>query len=859
MTIVGISGDDGKRRATALNCLAIGRTLIRDGRSDAAVDVLSIARDLAPENWTIVCALADAHIRLGRTEEAVSLWRFAAATAPDPELARLRVHQRLARTALASGATGEAIDHLGRHAQLDPSDAACIDQLLFLRLSSCPLDALRSVAEAHVSEFGRSPLVEVAVALYAGSPEDLNASAARICADHSVFAGQRDLALMAVDTLVERGESEQAIEFLTALEGLFPGDSRFVQRRIKALAASGADKRAIVEAADSLVRRGAGDVGDRLAKMRLLADAGDWKSVVEEAQSVFEAERVNLDVATLAIRGYVALERDEDVNRLLARCAGEAGDHSPETELRLARLEIAAKRPDAAARRLAPLYADPATRRDVRADHATAVALTGDYAAAWPLFAEGLDQSAGNVEFRREAARCGAALAVAADASARFPDALFHEALRIRPGVVGAPARDVVVISTSTLAAGGAERQVALTASHVADRRGGASRTILLGRDFTPSRGNAVMLNLARSPHLEIEDTTTVSAAAAFRSSCADKTVDREILRLIGAFPDDLFREIAKLYARFREIRPSVVHLWQDGRIVVGSVAALLAGVPRLVVSVRNVAPRQSDRRRYRPYLDTVYRALAKRPEVVFTANAEAGGADYERAYGLEPGSIVILRNGVDVAAIRANAPAGTVAGLRERLGVADGRKLVGGVFRLAPAKRPALWLDVARRVAQKDPEVRFLIVGAGLLRDELEAACRGSILADRLVFAGAQSPVEPWIAAMDAMLLVSEVEGLPNVVLEAQSLGVPVIATDAGGTREAIVEGRTGTLVREESAENLAAAVLEVLDPDGPLKDARSLGPAFIEERFGVRRMVDETLAVYDLQPDGSPRRPLT
>ena len=104
----------------------------------------------------------------------------------------------------------------------------------------------------------------------------------------------------------------------------------------------------------------------------------------------------------------------------------------------------------------------------------------------------------------------------------------------------------------------------------------------------------------------------------------------------------------------------------------------------------------------------------------------------------------------------------------------------------IAPAKRPHLWLDVAERVAAAVPRSRFVIVGDGALRAELQARIDGSGLGDRITLAGRQNPVEPWIAAMDTMLLASEVEGLPNVLLEAQALGVPVVTTDAGGSGEA-------------------------------------------------------------------------
>ena len=100
----------------------------------------------------------------------------------------------------------------------------------------------------------------------------------------------------------------------------------------------------------------------------------------------------------------------------------------------------------------------------------------------------------------------------------------------------------------------------------------------------------------------------------------------------------------------------------------------------------------------------------------------------------------------------------------------------------------------------------------------------------------------------MDVLLLCSFKEGTPNVVLEAQWVGTPVVATDAGGTREAVDEGRSGFIVDEPDAARIADQVLAVLSSPDRLSTARTAGPAFVEARFGMQRMIKETLAAYGL-----------
>lgn len=843
-----ISVDQNKRRNTARSYIKLAKAMIKETRIEAASDLLAIARDLNPNDREAIALTADVYYRLNQSEKARVLWTKLAADASTEELIKFRIFKRLAHDAFLRGANHDAAEYLASHLRIDPLDDRSSNRLLVLRLAEAPVSLVSQVADKHFEAFGRPSLSDLALAIYVERYNNPDLAATKICAATDLFVGQRDLAHLAADALEEMGYGTELVGFLEKSEQLFPEDERFLQRRVRALVASGANSRLVEQAADSLVQRSGGTVRASIRKMQMLASVRNWAAVVGEAEALMEKGIFDVSASIMAIRGYIWLERTEKADDLLFRCTQELSSGNIEDQIKLSRLEIAANRPDLAVNRLAAVYKAQSSRARARAEYAKALALIGDYASSWTIFSDNLNHATDNLVVRKIAARCAAALDLVPDPLARFPDALFEEALKIRRVSAETLGDDVVVICTSTLAAGGAERQVALTASHVANRRGpSGARTVLLARDLSPARGNAVMLGLAQSAYLEIKDMANSDHVEVFRMLCTRKEVDRRVLKLIGAFPDDLFRDIVKLYANFLELRPRVVHLWQDGRISVGAVAAVLAGVPRIIASVRNVAPLETDRRRFRPFLAALYPALGRHPDIVITANSVAGAADYERVYNLKPGSIIVLRNGIDREEICARAPSSTVEEVRTTLNLPEGARLVGGVFRLAPAKRPGLWLDVALRVLAQEPNVYFVIIGDGVLRDQLEAISCSTALSNRLIFAGSRTPVEPWIAAMDLMLLVSEVEGVPNVVLEAASLGVPVVATDAGGTAEAILDGKTGTLVTNDHPDELASAVCAYLLDNAKLESARQLGPRFIAERFGMKRMVDDTIHIYN------------
>ena len=99
---------------------------------------------------------------------------------------------------------------------------------------------------------------------------------------------------------------------------------------------------------------------------------------------------------------------------------------------------------------------------------------------------------------------------------------------------------------------------------------------------------------------------------------------------------------------------------------------------------------------------------------------------------------------------------------------------------------------------------------------------------------------------ALDVLLLTSRFEGTPNVLIEAQAAGVPVVAPDVGGMSEALLNGVTGILVGNRRASSLASAVLEILDDPGWRKRAATQGPGFVSKKFGHQRMIDDTIAAY-------------
>lgn len=131
--------------------------------------------------------------------------------------------------------------------------------------------------------------------------------------------------------------------------------------------------------------------------------------------------------------------------------------------------------------------------------------------------------------------------------------------------------------------------------------------------------------------------------------------------------------------------------------------------------------------------------------------------------------------------------------------------------------------VDVILRALAKLPEVRLALVGGGPEADALASLARELNLVQRVRFVGPQphERVPDWMAAADAVVLVSEHEGTPNVLIEALALGVPVVATPVGGIPELV--GEVAPLVPVGDAEALAAAIRQILAAPPPAEVLRA------------------------------------
>lgn len=205
---------------------------------------------------------------------------------------------------------------------------------------------------------------------------------------------------------------------------------------------------------------------------------------------------------------------------------------------------------------------------------------------------------------------------------------------------------------------------------------------------------------------------------------------------------------------------------------------------------------------------------------------------------GLGRQRVVLVPNGVDAPVLTPRDAA------RRNLGLEQDAFVVGFVGRFVSQKAPDVLVRAMRRVADVAPHARLAMVGSGPLEPSLRELAAREGIAGRITWAG-ERYVNSVLAAFDVLALSSCSEGMPYVVLEAMSAGLPVVATVTAGVESLVHDGENGVVVPRGDADALAAGLLDLA---GDPAMARRYGQASLRRvsRFTIDHMVERTLDAY-------------
>lgn len=311
-----------------------------------------------------------------------------------------------------------------------------------------------------------------------------------------------------------------------------------------------------------------------------------------------------------------------------------------------------------------------------------------------------------------------------------------------------------------------------------------------------------------------------------------------ELGREINPLSD--LRTIWKLYRLIKAYQPDVVHTHTAKAGITGRVAAWLAGVPvivhtfhghifqgyfgalktRLFIAIEQIAARLSD------------------TLITLTEGLRRELADEYRI--ARKSRITVLPLGLDLAPF-AEMPRKS-GGFRAEWSIPPEVPLIGIVGRLVPIKNHDLFLEAARRLREQHPTARFVIIGDGETRAQVEAQVEALGLRESVIFTGWLRDLAPAYSAMDALVISSLNEGTPVSIIEALTAGCPVVATAVGGLPDLLEGGRWGRLVPSGDAAALSEALDMTLRQPPSTTEARQV----MQNRYGIDRLVSDLDSLY-------------
>lgn len=315
-------------------------------------------------------------------------------------------------------------------------------------------------------------------------------------------------------------------------------------------------------------------------------------------------------------------------------------------------------------------------------------------------------------------------------------------------------------------------------------------------------------------------------------------------------FPNTIFALALAYY--LRRPHPCCVWGWMFLANVVVAPAARLAGVPRIVIRIENLSAwktwpphkhwwnRQADRN-------------AARLADMIVVNASPLVEDYARWAGADRDKIVVLPNGIDVDDWLAR----PWQDVRPELGIGADEVVVLTVGRLAREKNQELLLQASALVHRRGVRHRLLVVGDGELEPYLKRRAQELGASPWVHFLSPRPTPQDFYRSADLFVLSSDIEGLPNALLESQAFALPAVTTAAGGAAEVVVDRETGFVVPCGAVEELATALGRLLEDRELRRQMGRTGQERVRREFALDRWV-RRMEEISVPENGTARAPV-
>lgn len=343
-----------------------------------------------------------------------------------------------------------------------------------------------------------------------------------------------------------------------------------------------------------------------------------------------------------------------------------------------------------------------------------------------------------------------------------------------------------------------------------------------------------IIVGMTRYPTAKTKD---------FLFQFADRiTILPYLKRDISPFED--LRALLSLCSIFRKKKIDIVHTHTAKAGALGRLAAFFCRIPVVIHTPHGHNFYGYFNRFASACIIQIERFLGTLTDKII-ALTELEKSDYVRLKIADEAKIMLVYQGLELD--RYVPTKESALKIRQEFGIGTDKKIIGMVGRLESVKGPRYFVEAVSNVLNKTSgKAVFMMVGEGSLRNELRTEVEKLGIAQFFIFTGWREDNLELISSLDILVLPSLNEAVGMVLIEAQALGVPVVATRVGGVPEVVKDGITGILVAPEKASEIAAAVVMLLD-DEPKRFAMGrAGKEWVAGRFKASEMVQAISCLY-------------
>ena len=251
--------------------------------------------------------------------------------------------------------------------------------------------------------------------------------------------------------------------------------------------------------------------------------------------------------------------------------------------------------------------------------------------------------------------------------------------------------------------------------------------------------------------------------------------------------------------------QPDILHMHGYGATTFGRLVAAARGIPTILHEHANLTDT--------PWFQKVADRLLEPYTDIAMAVSKSTAEFVIRARQIPASKVKVVYLGAPVEEFGRPRSLEEIAAARAELGLRADEFVAGTITRLHDSKGNSYLVDAAARVVAARPGVRFVLVGEGPLRSDLEAQAARLGLGDRFVFAGFQRDAARTLSAFDLAVFPSLWEGTPLTAFEALAAGKPIVATDADGLVDILADGHDAVIVPKANADALAEKIVWLID----------------------------------------------